>query len=196
MALAQLTVRVKGLTPLLMHNLRLADPLDPIVKEKKKLTGKGPKKTDSDHDELGDLEWLGGLYVNDAGQPIFPADNIQGALIATAPAVRKGLRDLMKAAVYAEKDAVIEHDGPKTIDGLKGDPRFRLRKPMKQDRKVIIRTRPRFMPWGLTFTLKIDTNVVDVSDVEQTIRAVSERSGFGDQRPRYGRFEILSMKKS
>lgn len=187
--------KVRGLTPLLLHNLRLADPLEPVVKEIKKITSKGSKKmTEDDHARLSDLEWLGGLYVNEKQQPIFPADNIQGAFIEAAPKVQRGLRETLKAAISVEADALIVHDGPKTLDGLKADPRFRLRKPMKQMKNVIVRTRPRFPTWSLEFVVLVDTDMVNAETVGDVMTAISEYRGFGDHRPRYGKFEIVESK--
>lgn len=52
---------IKGTSPLIMHNGRLADPLDPFSKEMKRLSGKR-KKTDEDMAVMAVMEWCGGLY--------------------------------------------------------------------------------------------------------------------------------------
>ena len=54
----------------MMHNARLANPLDPLVQEIKKLTGKR-KKTEDDLLQIARLEWEGGFYFN--GQQLLTA---------------------------------------------------------------------------------------------------------------------------
>ena len=53
---------IEGTAPLLMHNIRLADPLNPIAKAMKAISSKR-KKTDDDLAQLARLEFEGGLYV-------------------------------------------------------------------------------------------------------------------------------------
>lgn len=59
------TLTLTGVTPLLVHNARLADPLDPIVRQTKPISGKR-SKTEEDHLELARLEFIGGLYYDQA----------------------------------------------------------------------------------------------------------------------------------
>ena len=63
MAITQVQIELEGKTPILMHNERLANPLEPIVKEIKRFTGK-TKKTDDDWENIRHLEWVGSLYMN------------------------------------------------------------------------------------------------------------------------------------
>ncbi|CAO3452058.1 hypothetical protein [Azospirillum largimobile] len=46
-----LSFQITGVSPLLMHNGRLADPLDPLVKDIKKLSCKRPK-TEADLERI------------------------------------------------------------------------------------------------------------------------------------------------
>ena len=57
-----------GGSPLVMHNERLADPLDEYVRDIAKLSRKR-QKTEADHLEIARLEFLGGLYLNGDGVP-------------------------------------------------------------------------------------------------------------------------------
>lgn len=58
-----LSFQITGVSPLLMHNGRLADPLDPLVKDIKKLSCKRPK-TEADLERITKLEFLGSLYLH------------------------------------------------------------------------------------------------------------------------------------
>ena len=73
-----LKARLTGLVPLILHNARLADPLDPISKAMKTVSSKR-KKTDADFEELARLEFEGGLYMVD-DEPVIPARLIYGLL--------------------------------------------------------------------------------------------------------------------
>lgn len=59
----EFTITVTGTQPLLMHNSRMANPLDPIVKAVGKITSKRVK-TDDDQEELARLDFYGGLYLD------------------------------------------------------------------------------------------------------------------------------------
>ena len=78
--------RLKGLSPMLHHSSRLANPFDPYAVAIKDVTSK-KKKTEEDAGVIYWLEWCGSLYVtqrplpseaDDAvvGAPIVPEDNI------------------------------------------------------------------------------------------------------------------------
>ena len=53
-------LRLVGTQRLIMHCGRLADPLDPISKDLARLALKKPK-TEADHEQIGCVEWNGGL---------------------------------------------------------------------------------------------------------------------------------------
>ena len=60
--MAEFIIDITGTSALLMHNARLADPLDPITKEKAKVSSKR-KKTEEDQELLSHLEWQGGTVL-------------------------------------------------------------------------------------------------------------------------------------
>jgi hypothetical protein len=57
-------VEIEGITPLLIHNGRTANPLDELTKKFQVLTYKR-KKTDEDHEKILDIQWQASLYWND-----------------------------------------------------------------------------------------------------------------------------------
>ena len=70
----QLKVKITGVSPLLMHSDRFANPLDKATKAHKELTAKR-KKTDADHEAIAKSEWLGSLYWRDDIGPFIPGQN-------------------------------------------------------------------------------------------------------------------------
>src|SRR5947207_12190936 len=79
----------QGTSPLLMHNGRLVDPLDPIVKKIKEVSSKRVT-TDQDHEDMARLEWLGGIYFDGSVGPSIPAPNLMKCLIEGARLTRNG----------------------------------------------------------------------------------------------------------
>lgn len=56
-----LTLKLTGMSPLMMHADTLANPLNPITKAHKELTSKR-KKTDDDHEAIAKSEFIAGAY--------------------------------------------------------------------------------------------------------------------------------------
>lgn len=189
MASKTLTVHIGGVAPILLHNGALADPQNEIVIGMQKLTRKqAKKKTVDDHRALADLEWEGGLYIDDDGDVCIPGENIEAMFIAAGKASRRG-KDFT-AGMFCEGSWKLIHDGPKNIDKLRGDPRYRYRRGVRVGTARVIRTRPIFRVWGLRFDISYMSNLSFESVVE-ALKEAGEMVGLGDYRPRYGRFKVV-----
>lgn len=179
-------ITVAGTAPLLMHNGRLSDPLDPATKAKAPIAGKR-QKTDDDHRLLADIEWTGGLYWDDEVGPYIPGENLWRSLYDAAgqdkmrPRVKVGLRvlDFVNPLVY---------DGPRDQAKLRDDANFRFRKSVKTQMVRTIRTRPMFKQWGCSFRLSVDESKLNLSDVKRIADNAGSSSGLGDWRPMFGTF--------
>ena len=181
-------LRVRGVAPLLMHNARLADPTDPITKEKDKIA-KGKKKTEEILLQIKELEWRGGLYVDEKGRVSLPADVVLATLIAGARKAKLGKE--AAAAVYCEQPFFpLEYDGPKDIPSLYSDGRFCDYRSVVQQRNRIMRARPIFRDWACDLTLQIDEEILNPAQAREAMVAAGIRVGMGDFRPRYGRFVV------
>jgi hypothetical protein len=182
-----------GTRPLLMHNGRLANPLDPAAKRLAGLTGKR-SKTDDDHAAIADAEWLGALYTDEVtGAPELPVDNLWRSLFDAAKKNKLGesvKRGLLVISV------TFEYDGPQGIRALAADPNHRLTCNAKVSGRTTPRTRPLFRSWGFAARLLVDDSELDKDDV----RAIAERAGtyygLGDWRPRHGTFKITEFTAS
>ena len=188
MAYEKLDFHIRGIAPLLMHNSRLSDPLDPIAQEMKSISAKR-KKTDGDHARLADLEWEGGIYTDDEGRLCMPGQNIEAALVAAAKLNRLGPK--FKMGLLCEGLWPIEHEGPSDLKKLMADPNFRYRTSMKVQQNRVMRTRPRIPSWELTFAIHYHPDVLTPSQVAQAMRECGEFIGLGDSRPRFGRFVVV-----
>jgi len=174
---------------LLMHNRQLADPLNYYVREKAKITAKR-KKTYDDHMRGSELEFHGGLYLDDKKRPIVPDKNIKAMLGDAAKSFKEGKKCLEGITVLDH--AVLSFDGPKDMNKRFEKGYFR-REPLKQNMSVIIRTRPIFHNWKAELEIYYDETLVDPEMLERWIDVASTYKGIGDGRPNFGRFTVKSI---
>lgn len=175
---------VVGSAPILMHNGRLSDPLDPATKALAEVTKKRGK-TDADHEECARREFLGGLYMSEAG-PVIPASVIESTLVNAAKKKKLGVQ--AKAGLLVEKDAALEYDGPRTADELWADGRFRFSTSARVQNKRVVRTRPMFYPWKAILEVEYLPDQLNRGEVIEMVSIAGRVVGFCDWRPRFGRF--------
>lgn len=184
-----LRFRITSESPLVMHNRRLADPLDKWARAIKEISGKR-KKTDDDHMEMARLEFCGGLYLSD-GKPCIPAYIIERALVGKggpARRVRKGVQ--AAAGLVAIKDAVLEYEGPTDVEEMWADEKFRLRSSVTVQSSRIMRTRPIFHEWAAEVEVMYNPGLINRSDVVSWMKVLGEEIGIMDWRPKFGRFTV------
>lgn len=180
------TITIAGTAPLLMHNSRLANPLDPAAKALKQVTSKRTK-TDDDHEELARREHAGSLYFDTDAGPYIPADNIWRCLYDAAKKSKRGPK--VKEGVFIETDVnPLAYRGPRDIDGLWKDENFRHLASAKVTTQRVMRCRPIFREWRTDAQGVIDPNVLDLAELKQIAETAGHLIGLGDWRPRFGRF--------
>lgn len=190
---SRIHVRITGVRPLIMHSSRLIDPLDSITKEISRIARKRAR-TEADHERIAFLEWRGGLWT-DSGRPCIPAEAIEAALVAAARTRKLGKR--AQAALMCPANALLVYDGPKDLDSLWGDKRFRLRAPVQVSQRRFMRTRPRFPEWSAEIVVEYLPTVLNEEAVCEMVRIAGDLVGLGDWRPRFGRFaaEFISARR-
>ena len=186
---SELNCTITGVSPLILHNGMLANPMSEIVQQIKTISSKR-KKTLDDHRELARLEWHGSFYVNDDGHPVIPGENIEAMLIAAAKKNRRGTD--FKSAMICDGNWKIDYKGPKSLDALWKDENFRHQTMMTVQRARILRTRPMFRQWSLTFNVHYLPDIIDEADLRQAMDIAGSIIGLGDSRPRFGRFNVSS----
>lgn len=182
--------RITGTAPTLFHNARLADPLNPIVRQIKELTSKR-KKTDADHEEIARLEFIGCFYIEGSslaeGEDIgFPGGNIERMLMDAGKHVKLGTT--VKKALLVPEFSPLLYKGPREPKALWDHGGFSLRASVKVTTSRTIRTRPCFRDWALEFTAIFDENTLNPNQVDELVDIASKFIGLGDWRPKYGRF--------
>lgn len=179
-------LRLVGERPLLMHCGRLADPLDPITIELSKITQKRDK-TRADYEEIGRIEWFGGLWLDDS-RPCITAEALEATFIGGARTKRKGRH--AEAGFFVEAPARLKYEGPSDVNDLWKDEQFRFRAGVSVNSSRTMRTRPRFPEWSVEFNATFFPSLLNRSDVIDIFRISGFREGLGDWRPRFGRFAV------
>jgi len=184
------TIKIVGTTPLLMASERLANPIDPLSKQIKELTGKR-KKTDDDLEQIARLEWEGHLYMNGEG-PVIPGENVEAMIRDGAKFVRMG-RNIQRGLQILEQKVKLEYSGPRDIEGMWNQrDKFTDIRSVVLQKKRIMRCRPIFHEWSISFTVVASEELLNMNDILGYVKQAGDFVGICDYRPRYGRFEIVN----
>lgn len=188
-----------GGTPIVVHNERLADPLDSCTQAISAISKK-KNKTLADHEEIARREFLGGLYtdpvleLDDKGQltsnsqkPCVPAWNVLRCLQEAATRQKRG-RDVLRGVQPVTVNAQLFYDGPQAPDELWRAGQFALRKTVGVQRARTVRTRPMFTDWKLELMIEVDVNVFDTHTLRVAWADAGRYVGLAEMRPVYGRF--------
>jgi len=178
---------VVGRTGLVMHNGRLADPLDPLAIELSRLTDKR-NRTEEEEREISDFEWLASLYYEKDLGTFLPAENVVRCLRDAATAWKLG--EAVYDFVHVSTDRIpVQHDGPADPKKLQVLPEYRLRKTVKIGRNRTPRTRPIFRTWSMSFDIDLDDTDLNLSDFERIVERAGRLEGVGTARKLgFGRF--------
>ncbi|WP_068424681.1 hypothetical protein [Piscicoccus intestinalis] len=179
-------ITITGTAPMLMHNGRLANPLDPATQALKTLTAKR-KKTDDDLIDIARAEFLGGLYIDPDVGPYVPGENVERVILDAAKLTKNGMN--VKRGLFIETDVnPIAYHGPRTAEGLWEDENFRLIRTVRNQQNRVSRCRPMFTDWRTSAEGTIDESVLDFRTLAAIVEQAGAYVGLGDWRPRYGRF--------
>jgi hypothetical protein len=180
-------IRFTGTTPLLCHNVQLADPDNDIVMQIKAITSKR-KKTAEDRADIAKLEWYGGLYLGKDG-PCYPTAGLRKCLI-NAGKINKLGSTLLRALHFVDFQVPIVYAGPRDIDKLFLDKKFQHRAMVAVSTAKTVRVRPHFAEWSVTAKAGLLDDVLDMSDLVRVVEIAGVAEGLGDgRRIGFGRFQ-------
>ena len=190
-------LRIKGISPLIMHSAAGLDPLLPINVEKAEITRKrGSNRTPADDTRLRELETIGSFWLDGNDRPTVPASAVRTVIetgarkLKQGPQVREGL---------VVTDTEFEYDVTtygKTLVELSKSTQYTV--PVVVQRNRIMRTRAKFdLPWACEFSVDGDDELVSAENLERWLDIAGRRIGLGDWRPEksgvYGRFKVASI---
>lgn len=176
-----------GISPIILHSCQCVNPLHPISIEMKKINAKRKNKTEEDLARLSDLEWEGGLYWTDEIGVYIPAENIEATIREGAKARRKG-KDIVKGFICEDLRVKLDYGEELTKEQLMSNYEYRDVRAMKVMKARVMRTRPRFDTWNITFTASYDENIIDFNEIVDAIEYAGQYVGLCDSRPKYGKF--------
>lgn len=197
MNLDLMKISVVGVTPLILHNGRTANPLDPYTKKLKALTSKR-QKTDEDLEEMLLLQWEAGLYWSDKLGVYMPSENLSAAFYKAAKKYKLGV----KTSGVSFVDPIgysINTKNSKDMQKLKADQANKFVKTVVIQRNKAISCRPIFEEWAISFELEFDPQIIDANEIKTILSCMSQRVGFGVWNPgspkpgTYGKFLIKSI---
>lgn len=207
MAIHDITVKVTGASPLLMHNGQLANPLNKFARALKVAT---KKKKGQDPDEklwkAARLEWEGGLYYyNRPGHalhgPVMPGFVFR-ACIRDAARISRGGKEIERGLVIRDSMMRLEYDGPREIEemwsagetimeGYDAGDAFIHQTPVTVGRAKVLRTRPKFEEWSFTARLAYHDKVLGKDALIDYIQDAGLLGRLCDARSMgYGQFEV------
>lgn len=191
----RIAIEMTGTTPLLCHNIRLADPDDEFARQLAEITSDRTfKKTEEGRRAMERLEWFGGLYTVNGSGPVMPTANIKRCLARAATTFKKG-KDVTKAIHFSDLTTPIAYEGPRDLEKLYEQPEFRSRLMVSVGQQRVPRVRPQFPQWALVGEAELVEEVMDLR-LFQTIADLAGRAeGLGDNRSNgYGRFQAKLRK--
>ena len=169
---------IKGESPLMMDRLDVDDIINPKRQPR--------KYTEEVLQAMGEKA----IYRNEHGL-YFPSRNVKKCLIEGARTGRMNLKGTQRLAPFIEALVGVQ---PQEILFGKNEPDDYIQFPMRTKRGDVIPKRlPIMKDWELTFTLLIfDDQIVD--RVNEALVFAGFSVGLGNQRPEYGRFEVVEWK--
>ena len=174
-------VSIKGVAPLLQHKMSLATEAQLVSKTKK---SSGQSKGDDPIDSL---------YVVD-GKIVEPAEHILLAVIKRLSSYKiqgKGKKTFKEIGIgsLCIEPEFIEHQNPTWVP----DSRTVV---IGATRGRIVRIRPRFNDWSLSFRFVLINDDLPVEVLKSALDDAGREGGIGDYRPRFGRFIVTEFKES
>lgn len=176
-----------GTAPLLMHNVRLANPSDTIARSMKEISGKR-KKTDEDYDRLARLEFEGGLYMDPVVGPFVPGKNVEKSIVEGGRITKNG-KQVERGLFVTDNECPLIYSGPRDAQAL-WDAGFADAQVVKVGMARVVRTRPIFREWSVEAEAILDPGLLNLDTLRAIAADAGAMCGIGDYRPRYGRFTV------
>ena len=181
--LQEATFRLTGDTPLLMHNVRLANPLDEWTKQISALTSRKKNITPEEFaEEKALLQFMGGLYWDDKFGLHIPGYNVfrcfveGGRMSKKGTAMEQGIVDQTLYCALEPYTAKYDNAGDLYAAG------HYFTTMVKIGQSTVPSTRPQFLDWSLSIKFTFDPSILDVSTLQTSGEAAGRFKGLGDGR--------------
>jgi len=195
-SMIETTIRLTGVTPLLMHADTLADPISQETKAFKKVSSKRTK-TDEDYERMALLEFRAALYWDNG--PVVPNRNLMRCLIDGGKLTKSGTK-VERGLVVVGQHFELKFGGFKgemEKDALYADKNFVSRMTVKVGQARTVRCRPIFKNWSVTVPLLLDGTQLAEDTLLDIAKDAGAMVGLGDYRRGggFGRFKVEKITK-
>ena len=168
-------VKIEGIAPLLMNRFAVTKPEEE----------KG-KRRDESYSVEADAEKA--LYKDDKIGCYAPSSWVEASLREAAKEFKGKGRGTLKATVLSTVFVDPEKIplNKKTFDEI--DVR-----PVVIQRNRVVKGRPKFNSWELSFTISFDEKRIKRDRVKEILEEAGAAKGIGDYRPKFGRFKVVEF---
>lgn len=182
-----------------MHSTSGMDAHSDLAIQRNAITRKkGSNRTPADEAKLMQLECLAGLYLDAQERPTLPPHVIRSCIEGGARKLKEGSQ--MREGLFVQRTDKFEYDKKlygTSLEDLSKKTRFTT--DVRVSRARIMRTRPKFDKWSVTFSVEGDDDLIDRARLERWLEIAGRRVGIGDWRPAcsgtFGMFRIDHVKE-
>ena len=174
-----------------MHSTRGMVTNDPLVIEAQSINKKrGSNRTVADEARGRLIEAILALWVDAEGRPTVPAHALRACIERGARALRQGAQVRGGLVIASVGEFDYGQDGPQSQQDVAAERLFVV--PVMVGQSRVLRARPKFDEWAVSFMVDTDPELVDESQLDRWLDIAGRRVGLGDWRPEksghYGRF--------
>ena len=189
----QITAKAVGTKPLLLHNVDLANPLNPWARKMTDLRGTPSKRrTEKWHEEMAYVSFMGAFYDIPGMEGVaIPAENVRRSLIDAAKASRLGTQ-VQRALMVTVAAVQLIYDGPRTPQQMWDAGAWHLTRMIRGSGGASPTTYPIFREWAVRVPFELDESLLSLRDLTEVAQRAGRIEGLGASRKQgYGRYDAL-----
>lgn len=189
----QITIKAVGTKPLLLHNVDLANPLNPWARKMTDLRGTPSKRrTEKWHEDMAYASFMGAFYdIPTIDGAAIPSENMRRSVIDAAKASRLGTQ-VQRALMVTEPATPLIYAGPRTSQELWDEGTWHLTRMIRGSGGASPTTYPIFREWAVKVPFELDEDLLNIRDLTEIAERAGRIEGLGASRKQgYGRYDAL-----
>lgn len=189
----EITLEAVGTKPLLLHNVDLANPLNPWAQKMTDLRGTPSKRrTEKWHEEMAYANFMGAFYdAPEVPGVAIPSENLRRSLIEAAKQSRLA-PTVLRALLVTVAAIPLIYDGPRTPQELWDAGEWHLTRMIRSKSGASPTTYPMFREWAVRVPFELDESVLSLRDLQEVSERAGRIEGLGASRKQgYGRYDAL-----
>ncbi len=186
-----LLFHIEGVSPLLQHDDKAANPFNEYTKRLKAISSKR-KKTEDDLLAMANIEWLAALYYTPQDRYFMKAECFEGSFLGAAKAKKLGKTFKEAVSIPINPSFHFKHEEllPEQLFEMDEYKDFRT---IKIQRSKVLRCRPIFNEWNCQVELWYEETRFDKQEIIDIVNYAGRYIGICDYRPKYGRFKVTEI---